>query len=52
MSEQPLHTSIALNLRGVHPRLSAAHRELYLERIAERIPLLSDFVLPWLPRLT
>jgi hypothetical protein len=38
MSEQPLYTSITLNLEHVDPRLSAAHRELYPERIAEEIP--------------
>jgi hypothetical protein len=46
---RPLQTSITLDLEHVDDRLSRAHRELYPERIPERIPFSITLHYPWLP---
>jgi 2'-5' RNA ligase superfamily len=46
---RPLETSITLDLEHVDPELSRAHRELYPERIPERIPFSLTLLYPWLP---
>jgi 2'-5' RNA ligase superfamily len=47
MAERPLQTSITLDLEHVDPELSRAHRELYPERIPERIPFSITLHYPW-----
>jgi 2'-5' RNA ligase len=49
MAERPLETNITLVLEHVSAELSAAHRELYPERIAENIPLSLTLLYPWIP---
>lgn len=46
---RPLETSITLDLEHVDPELSRAHRELYPERIPEKIPFSVTLLYPWLP---
>jgi 2'-5' RNA ligase superfamily len=47
--DRPLETNITLVLEHVSPELSAAHRELYPERIGENIPLSLTLLYPWIP---
>jgi hypothetical protein len=49
MAERPPETNITLVLEHVSTELSAAHRELYPERIAENIPLSLTLLYPWIP---
>src|SRR5919201_3982370 len=49
MSDRPLETVITLVLEHVDPELSRAHRELYPERIAEKIPFSLTLLYPWIP---
>jgi 2'-5' RNA ligase superfamily len=49
MEARTLETSITLDLEHVDPELSRAHRELYPERIPERIPFSLTLLYPWLP---
>jgi hypothetical protein len=44
-----LQTSITLDLEHVDAELTRAHRELYPERIPERIPFSITLHYPWLP---
>ena len=44
-----METSITLVLEHVDPKLARAHRELYPERIPERIPFSLTLLYPWLP---
>lgn len=46
---RPFETSITLDLEHVDSELSRAHRELYPERIPERIPFSLTLLYPWLP---
>ena len=49
VGERPLQTSLTLVLEHVDAELSRAHRELYAERIPERIPFSITLHYPWLP---
>ncbi len=49
MGARPLETAITLVLEGCDRELSQAHRELYPERLAERIPFSLTLLYPWLP---
>ncbi len=49
MPERPLETVITLVLEHVDAELSRAHRELYPERIAEKIPFSLTLLYPWIP---
>jgi hypothetical protein len=49
MSEQPLETSITLDLEHCSAELAQAHRELYPERIPEAIPFSLTLHYPWVP---
>lgn len=50
MPARPLDTYITLVLEHVDEALAAAHRDLYPERIPERIPLSLTLLYPWIPR--
>ena len=45
-----LETWLMLDLEHVDAELARAHRELYPERIPERIPLAMTLLYPWVPR--
>jgi hypothetical protein len=49
MEARTFETSITLDLEHVDRELSRAHRELYPERIPERIPFSLTLLYPWLP---
>jgi hypothetical protein len=48
-TERPLETFITLILEHVDPALAEAHRELYPERVPEKIPLSLTLLYPWIP---
>lgn len=48
---RPLETFATLVLEHVDAELAAAHRELYPERIPERIPFSLTLLYPWIPAL-
>jgi hypothetical protein len=48
VSERELQTSITLDLEHCSAELTQAHRELYPERIPERIPFSITLLFPWL----
>jgi hypothetical protein len=49
MNERQLETFITLVLEGTDSGLALAHRDLYPERIPERIPLSLTLLYPWIP---
>ena len=49
-AERPLETFVTLVLEDVDPAIAQAHRELYPERLPERIPFSLTLLYPWLPR--
>jgi hypothetical protein len=46
---RPLETFVTLVLEDVDAELATAHRELYPERVPERIPFSLTLLYPWLP---